>query len=150
MTKQEFVEKVQEAAGVDQTKANTMAVVEAVFESIADVVKSEQSFRWFGFGTFESRQRPARKGYNPQTGKPMKIKASTTVAFRPASALKEHVGKKSKAKAKAQPKASSEKHPRSPAKPHQTSPNTKPPKRMKGKQPEEDPNKLIEELRKAS
>ena len=101
MTKQEFVDKVHETAGSDQTKALTTSVVEAVFDSIAEVVQSEQSFRWNGFGTFETRERPARDGRNPQTGKPMKIKASTTVAFRPASALKERVESKSKSKAKA-------------------------------------------------
>ncbi len=105
MTKQEFVDKVQKAAGVDQTKSATTAVIEAVFDSIAEVVKKEQQFRWHGFGTFESRKRAARKGRNPQTGAPMKIKASTTVAFRPATALKETVATKSKAKAKPKAKA---------------------------------------------
>ena len=104
MTKQEFVDKVQQAAGVDPSKAETTAVIEAVFESIADVVKTEQQFRWQGFGTFESRQRPARQGRNPQTGESMKIKASTTVGFRPATALKERMGKKSQPKAKAKAK----------------------------------------------
>ena len=45
MTKQEFVDKVQQAAGVEQSKTATTAVIEAVFDSIADVVKTEQSFR---------------------------------------------------------------------------------------------------------
>ncbi len=107
MTKQEFVEKVQKAAGVDQSKAAATAVIEAVFDSIAEVVKKEQQFRWHGFGTFESRKRAARKGHNPQTGESIKIKASTTVAFRPATALKETVAKRSRAKA--QPKAKAKK-----------------------------------------
>ncbi len=104
MTKQQFIDKVHEAAGIDQTKNATASVVEAVFDSIADVVKAEQNFRWNGFGTFETRERAARDGRNPQTGKPMKIKASTTVGFRPATALKEKVEKKPKAKAKAKKK----------------------------------------------
>jgi hypothetical protein len=41
---------------------------------------------------------------NPQTGEPIKIKASTTVGFRPATALKERMGKKSQPKAKAKAK----------------------------------------------
>lgn len=104
MTKQEFIDKVHESAGIDQAKASTASIVEAVFESIADVVKAEKNFRWHSFGTFETRERAARDGRNPQTGKPMKIKASTTVAFRPATALKERVGTKAKAKAKAKAK----------------------------------------------
>lgn len=100
MTKQEFIDQVQEAAGTDLTKADTASIVEAVFDRIGEVVKTEESFRWNGFGTFETRERPARNGRNPQTGKPLKIAASTSVAFRPASALKELVGKNGQAKSK--------------------------------------------------
>lgn len=49
------------------------------------------------------------------------------------------------AKSKAKP---SVKHNRSPQKENVASPNPNPPKRVKGKQPEEDPQKAIEELRK--
>lgn len=109
MTKQEFVDKVQQAAGIDHSKAETTAVIEAVFDSIAEIVKTEESFRWHGFGTFDVRKRSARKGRNPQTGEAIKIKASTTVGFRPATALKDSMGKKSKPKAKAKAKATAKK-----------------------------------------
>ena len=63
-----------------------------------------------------------------------------------------------KSKPKPAPKAASaarveppngDKHPRSPLKPNQASPNPGAMKRVKGKQPEQDPSKLIEELRQA-
>jgi nucleoid DNA-binding protein len=104
VNKREFVDKVHPAAGVEHSKAATTAVIAAVFDSMAEVVQAEQSCRWPGFGTFESRPRAARKGFNPQTGEPIKIKASTTVGFRPATALKERMGKKSQPKAKAKAK----------------------------------------------
>ena len=104
LTKQEFIDRVHETSGKDRSKADTASVVEAVFENIAEAVKSDHSFRWSGFGTFETRDRPARDGRNPQTGQPLKIKASTTVGFRPANALKERMGQKGKAKAKAKRK----------------------------------------------
>jgi DNA-binding protein HU-beta len=44
-----------------------------------------------GFGTFEPRQRPARTGRNPRTGKELSIPASVSPAFRPAPALKDAV-----------------------------------------------------------
>ncbi|MNP82944.1 DNA-binding protein HU-beta [compost metagenome] len=44
-----------------------------------------------GFGTFEKRHRGARTGKNPQTGQPVKIKASNTVAFKPGKNLKDSV-----------------------------------------------------------
>ncbi|MFP3498993.1 HU family DNA-binding protein, partial [Pseudomonas sp. SIMBA_059] len=43
------------------------------------------------FGTFEKRHRGARTGKNPQTGEPVKIKASNTVAFKPGKNLKDSV-----------------------------------------------------------
>ena len=42
-----------------------------------------------GFGTFEIKKREARTGRNPRTGEPVEIAASTTVAFKPAKALKD-------------------------------------------------------------
>lgn len=44
-----------------------------------------------GFGTFLQRHRGARTGKNPQTGQPVKIKASNTVAFKPGKALRDAV-----------------------------------------------------------
>lgn len=44
-----------------------------------------------GFGSFEARSRAARTGRNPQTGEPMEIAASTTPAFKPATAFKQAV-----------------------------------------------------------
>ena len=42
-----------------------------------------------GFGTFELKKRDARTGRNPRTGEPVEIAASTSVAFKPAKALKD-------------------------------------------------------------
>ncbi|MDO8402971.1 MAG: HU family DNA-binding protein, partial [Pseudomonas sp.] len=42
-------------------------------------------------GTFLQRHRGARTGKNPQTGEPVKIKASNTVAFKPGKSLKDSV-----------------------------------------------------------
>ena len=44
-----------------------------------------------GFGSFAKKQRAARKVRNPATGEPMDIKATTTVGFKPAQALKEEM-----------------------------------------------------------
>lgn len=97
MTQQALNDKVHEAAGTDQTKANTRAIVGSVFDCIADGVKTENRFHWHGLGSFKTCERPARDSRHPQTGKAMKLKASTSVAFRPATALKEQLGQKGKA-----------------------------------------------------
>ncbi len=94
MTKQEFIDKVHESAGIDVPNFNESS------RQCLSIADRQKNFA----GTAETRERAARDGRNPQTGKPMKIKASTTVAFRPATALKERVGTKAKAKAKAKAK----------------------------------------------
>ena len=44
-----------------------------------------------GFGTFEVRERAARKARNPQTGEEISIKASKVPAFKAGKALKDAV-----------------------------------------------------------
>jgi DNA-binding protein HU-beta len=44
-----------------------------------------------GFGAFETRERPARRGHNPRTGERIHIAASATVAFRPATSLRQRL-----------------------------------------------------------
>jgi DNA-binding protein HU-beta len=44
-----------------------------------------------GFGTFQKVRRKARKGRNPQTGAPLKIKATNVVKFRPGKKLRDAV-----------------------------------------------------------
>ena len=46
-----------------------------------------------GFGTFSTTKRAARKGRNPQTGKEIKIKASTAPKFKAGKSLKDAVNK---------------------------------------------------------
>jgi DNA-binding protein HU-beta len=41
-----------------------------------------------GFGTFSVRERRARKGRNPQTGKEMMLRAKKVPKFSPGKALK--------------------------------------------------------------
>ena len=62
--------------------------VDATFENLARALRKEKRFQVPGFGTFSVRARKARKGRNPQTGAVINIKASRTVRFKPAPALK--------------------------------------------------------------
>lgn len=88
MTKAELIEEVRSAKGVELTKKETEAVVNAVFEAIRRAIKKDQRFSYPGFGTFNVRQRKPRKGRNPRTGAQITIKASKTVGFKPAPKLK--------------------------------------------------------------
>ena len=65
------------------------AFVDAVTEGL---VKGEKIVL-VGFGSFETKQRAARKGKNPQTGAEINIPASTVPAFKAGRGLKEAVNK---------------------------------------------------------
>lgn len=88
MTKAELIDEVRSAKGVELTKKETEAVVNAVFEAIRNAIKRDKRFSFPGFGTFTVRQRKQRKGRNPRTGAQIVIKASKTVGFKPAPKLK--------------------------------------------------------------
>ena len=86
MTKAELVDAVAKQA--DLSKAKAQETIEATFDNIAKAVKKDKKFLVPGFGTFSVTKRKARKGRNPRTGEVIKIKASKSVKFKPASKLK--------------------------------------------------------------
>ena len=47
-----------------------------------------------GFGTFETRERPARTGLNPRTKESIEIPATVVPAFKAGKGLKDAVAKK--------------------------------------------------------
>ncbi|CAM3108334.1 DNA-binding protein HU-beta [Lactobacillus bombicola] len=79
------------ASKTDLTKKQIAAAIDAIFSSIQDDLAKNEKVQLIGFGTFEVRQRAARKGRNPQTGDEIEIPASVVPAFRPGKALKEAV-----------------------------------------------------------
>ena len=72
--------------------------VEAVLKSFTDVVASELKkggkIQLVGFGTFEVRERKARKAKNPQTKEDITIPETKVPAFKAGKGLKEVVAKK--------------------------------------------------------
>ncbi|MGY3839462.1 HU family DNA-binding protein [Bacillus atrophaeus] len=89
MNKTEFVGAVAEKLGV--TKKEATPKVEAVFNVIVETLTKGESIKVPGVGTFEVRERAARKGRNIQTGEEILIPASKAVKFKPAKALKDVV-----------------------------------------------------------
>lgn len=95
MSKADFIELV---AGLDKkdvlSKAEAKRTVERVFDAITAGIKAgkDKGYTIGGFGTFKVGKRAARKGRNPRTGEEIKIKASKTLRFKPAMALKKAAG----------------------------------------------------------
>ncbi|APT14885.1 HU family DNA-binding protein [Lactobacillus jensenii] len=87
--KAELVAEV--AAKTKLTKKDVAAAVDAIFASIQEDLAKGEKVQLIGFGTFEVRNRAARKGRNPQTGVEIEIPASKVPAFKPGKALKDAV-----------------------------------------------------------
>ena len=77
------------ASHAELSNAQADKALEAVITSITNAVAGGDKVTVPGFGTFESRERSARTGRNPQTGETMEIAASRSAGFKPASALKQ-------------------------------------------------------------
>ena len=79
MNKEELVAEIAKSAKV--SKKDAADVLTATLETIETAVKKGDKVTLVGFGTWERRQRAARTGRNPQTGKELKIPAKTVPAF---------------------------------------------------------------------
>ena len=86
MNKAELIEAIQDKLG--GSKADAVAALEAVTDSIVAGVKKDEAVQIIGFGTFKISKRAARDGRNPQTGEKIKIAASKSVKFSPSASLK--------------------------------------------------------------
>ena len=86
-TKKELIDSIAERTGVKKLDAEL--VLNATLAEIERALLAGQPVTLHGFGTFELKKRDARTGRNPRTGEPVEIAASTTVAFKPAKALKD-------------------------------------------------------------
>lgn len=91
MSKAEIIASI--AAEHDLPKAKAQQIYDGIFASIAQQLKKEGRASVSGFGTFVVSKRAARTARNPQTGEPLKIKASNSVRFKAAPSVKETVQK---------------------------------------------------------
>lgn len=91
MNKADLIEQVRMSLGAECSKAHAERAVNSVLNSIGAGLKQDNTVSLVGFGTFQVKQRPSRSYRNPRTGEMMEVGPSTTIGFRPGSALKESV-----------------------------------------------------------
>lgn len=93
MNKTELIEKV--TANVKEgdfaSRAAAERAVNAVFDAIKEAVVAGETVQLIGFGSFETVDRAAREGRNPQTGETIKISACKAVKFHAGKAFKDAV-----------------------------------------------------------
>jgi DNA-binding protein HU-beta len=89
VTKSEFVDQVADRAGLGKGEADK--AVNAVLDTIEEVLRRGGEVNFTGFGKFSVADRGARQGVNPQTGEKIQIAASRVPRFSAGSALKKTV-----------------------------------------------------------
>lgn len=90
MKKQDLVEAVMSAAGLETKKQAEMAV-DGLFDAIVKSLSKGEEVAVTGFGVFKVVKRAARAGINPKTGEKIQIAAKTAPKFRAGKLLKEAV-----------------------------------------------------------
>jgi DNA-binding protein HU-beta len=89
MNKEELVKKIAEEAEHSQKDAKDF--LDAAIKVITSTLQSGDKVTLVGFGTFQVKERAAREGRNPRTGKPLKIPAKKAPVFAAGKSLKDAV-----------------------------------------------------------
>ena len=91
MNKSQLVDSIAKKSGL--TVKDSTAAVNAFLESVKDALAGGDSVTLIGFGSFLVRDRAARSGRNPRTGKVVDIPAVKVPAFKAGKPLKDAVNK---------------------------------------------------------
>ena len=87
MNKSELIAAL--AAKAELSKKDAEKALGAFVDVVTEALKNGDKVQLVGFGTFESKARPARTARNPRTGEEIQIEASKTAAFKVGKALKD-------------------------------------------------------------
>src|SRR3954453_21611759 len=91
MTKAELVDEV--ARVVQLTKKQAETIVNIVFDSIVDSLRSGQKIELRAFGVFRLPSHKSRTGRNPKTGEKVEVPSKKIPYFKPGKELKELINK---------------------------------------------------------
>lgn len=88
MKKEDLAGKLAEK-GITKTKKEGKAIIEGVFEVIAQELVNGEEIAITGFGKFATRIAEARVGRNPKTGEAVDIPSRRVFKFIPSKQLKD-------------------------------------------------------------
>lgn len=91
MNKEELIDAIAKDASL--SKAAAGQALNSVLSAITGALTKGDKVTLVGFGTFETRERAAREGRNPQTGAAIKIEAKKVPVWTPGKAIKDAVAK---------------------------------------------------------
>ncbi len=87
MNKSELIVALAQKA--ELTKKDAEKALAAFVDVVTEQLKAGEKVQLVGFGTFESKERPARTARNPRTGEEITIAASKAASFKVGKALKD-------------------------------------------------------------
>jgi DNA-binding protein HU-beta len=87
MNKADLVDEMAKKSGL--TKKDAELALNAFTNSVQTAIQNKDKVVLVGFGTFEVRERAARKGMNPRTKQEISIPATAVPVFKPGKVLKE-------------------------------------------------------------
>lgn len=91
MNKNELITAVADNSGL--SKKDAEKAINSFVNIVTNTLGSGEKVQLVGFGTFEVRDRKARKGHNPLTREPLEIAASKAPVFKAGKALKDSLNK---------------------------------------------------------
>ena len=89
MNKQDLIVAVAQQADIPKSVAGK--AVDALIETVTGALKAGDTVALVGFDSFGVKERAARTGRNPQTGKAIEISAKKIPGFTPGKGLKDSV-----------------------------------------------------------
>ncbi len=92
MTKAHLVDRIFEKIGLSKKEAQEL--VEVLFDTMRQTFVEGESVKISGFGTFNVRQKMARRGRNPKTGEDLEISQRMVITFRGSNQVKSAIGKR--------------------------------------------------------
>ena len=89
MNKAELIAAVAESTNLSKKDAGD--ALAAIIAEIKGALKNGDKVQLVGFGSFEVKNKPERKGKNPRTGEVITIKASKAPVFKAGQAFKDEI-----------------------------------------------------------
>lgn len=86
LTKADLADAIYAMLPLDKQKAAD--IVEDYIEIIKDALAADGKVMLSGFGSYEVKQKAARKGRNPQTGETITLRPRKVIKFKPSQILR--------------------------------------------------------------
>ena len=86
MNKTQLIDAIAKDSGL--SRADSARAIDSLVTTVQKTLKKGDDVALTGFGKFSVAKRAARTGRNPQTGQPIKIRASKAPKFTPGATFK--------------------------------------------------------------